>query len=397
MAFFMEQEGQQKTSSNIFVVSIGVLIVLLVLGVYWLLGSENWRRMVPSSYVIPNIEYIGLYNHIGRNAYLGSSVSTSVATVLEYWNPGENNFDAIRRTLDTPENRTGGASLLKSIENLGDYEVYGESLEIRELGKYLNEKTRTPLLLYLPFDQDAPVGDTFAERKVSHMMLLIGKNDEEKQLTFHDYWFGSNYVLSYEEFDRLQDLERPNQRNYYIVVRPNDLSAALADVRSRQIAAYPARTKVMEQMVPLMNEYGVGYAYLLRGQYALSLEHFLNAERTTELSTFAPPFVQTKLYYYMGLAYLNQKDLDKALEYAQRAISVNKGIDEPFLDWPGYQFTMNRPSSYGVDSLPYVLAGDIYVQLNRISDARDAYTKALEIYPKNSLISERIMSLNSIN
>lgn len=394
MALFAEESGQ-RTTSNIFIVSMGVLCAMILLSAYWLIYDQGWRRYVPTDYVIPNVPYIGLHNHVGEYAYLNSVESASVAMVLEYWNPGKNNFDAIRRTLDAPENQVNGGSFFTAIRSLGEYDVFRERLEISELGKYLNGKTRTPLLLYLAFDEEASDEGARGEPAVSRMILLIGKNDKDKQLVFHDYWFGNNYVLSYEDFDRLQNLRSPEQRNYYIIVRPKRLSSALRDVKSRAISEYPRRTEVMERAVQLLNEYGVGYIYLLRGDYANALEHLLRAEQSAEFERYAPPFIKTKLYFYIGSAYQNQQDASSALAYAQKAISTNKDLDKPYMGWPGYQLTMNRPSSYGMDSLPYELLGDVYSGLGKWEEALEAYKSAYAIYPKRAVLSEKISEVEN--
>jgi predicted negative regulator of RcsB-dependent stress response len=48
---------------------------------------------------------------------------------------------------------------------------------------------------------------------------------------------------------------------------------------------------------------------------------------------------------------------------------------------------------YGVDSKPYVLAGDAYLGQNRLSEAKKSYEKGLDICPKDAELKGKITAL----
>ena len=375
------------------------VVVLFVLAGGYLLSAKR-KALTGSStaklvnYTIPDVPYFGLYNHIGKNSYLGQKTSASaIAMLLEYWNPGENNFDEIRRSFDPRKQEVSMDDVKKAIDMMGDYSTKGEHLEMGELGKYINTEKKTPLLLFLPLDKNQAV-----DVEYNSTNILIGVNSTEKKLILHSYWFGNNYEMSFDEYNELLKKMAPALRNYYIVVQPKNLQVALESIDKRASVPYPARTSVMSDVDSrsLIKDYAIGLAAFKLGNKEKALQYFGQAEKAPKFFEKMPPFLKVELYYYEGSVYAMQGGDDgykKALEYAQKAIDLNRNLDKSFLDWPGYGLAENRPSMYGVDSKPYVLAGDAYLGQNRLSEAKKSYEKGLDICPKDAELKGKITAL----
>ncbi|MFH0929857.1 MAG: tetratricopeptide repeat protein [Candidatus Moraniibacteriota bacterium] len=375
---------------------INTILVLLIVAALLVVGGffvvKKWKPLSKqSNYTIPNVPYMGLYNHVGEYGYLGQKTSSAAAAmVLEYWNPGSNNFDEIRRSFAPVGQDRTIDGVGEVIAKLGDYSVQKKYLEISDLGQYINPNSRTPLLVFLPLSKDQPKDVIYYPAN-----LLIGINDIERKLTLHSFWHGNNYELSYDEYNELLGAMLPDLRNYYLIVQPKNLEDSIGKIRERRVEAYPKRTNIMSDinMQKMISDYGIGLGAVLLSNDIQTIEYFSRVEKSTEFAEKMPPFLKLECYYYMATAYSNSGGLgnEKALEYTKRAIDINNDLDKPFSsDWPGFQSTMNRPSKYGVDSRPYELAGDIYFDQNMLNEAREFYNKALDIYPKRIEIKEKI-------
>jgi tetratricopeptide (TPR) repeat protein len=365
---------------------IFIAIVLLVFVFYS--QMKNSKNGESGNYIIPNISYIGLYNHTGQNGYLGYDKSSTMAMLLEYWNPGMNNFDHVRRAFSVLQENKSLPSLTNVasvVQGLGDYSTKTEHLEISELKKYINSETRTPLILFLPISTDQPTDIAYRP-----LTLLIGQNDTDKKLIFHDFWMGNNYEISYDKFNKLQERMRAEERNNYLIAQPKNFSEAIKNIKKRSASPYTGRTKLMDQIASMIKDFNVGYGASVMKQDKEMIEFFSKVEKSTTFNDIFPSPLKVSTYYYLGSAYLMQGNYENSLSYARKAIALDQDLDKPVSDWPGYEYKWNKPSFYGVNSSPYVLQGDIQYAQNNFAAAKDSYAKAFEIYARNINIREKL-------
>jgi len=372
----------------------GLIILLVFLSVG---GYLTFKKAIPGNidYVIPNVPYIGLYNHVGKNGLLYQTAAPAVAMALEYWSPGKNNFSEIDRELysNTDHERGGLLTMERTasiINQLGDYNVRSEHLEIGDLKKYINSEARTPLLLFLPISGAVTHDDPY-----SPLTLLIGIKENEKKLVFHDYWLGNNYEITYEEFNSRIGRKNPSQRNEYLVVQPADFKSAMTAIRNRSVTPYPGRTQVMGQNSSMMENYLRGYEALMAKNFQGALGYYSKVEGDQKFGEFLPPYLKVLLYTQSSEAFLNNNDIDKAISYEKKAEGLNHDLDKPFLDWPGYELAHNGINKYGIDREPYRVLGDIYFQQEKFTESKDSYMKAMEIDPKSAIIKEKIQLVKS--
>jgi tetratricopeptide (TPR) repeat protein len=384
--------GKEVGSSNkkrYFILALLFVLILAVIGGY-LVFKKGIITYEQTNYVIPGVPYISQYNHTGKYGYVGHDpFASSTSMILEYWNPGKNDFDEIRRAflLSGAEKGNGNLDNMGSIiSDLGNLSVVKKKLEIKDFNKYINPQVKTPLLLFLPLSEDQSADNVYYPAT-----LLIGMNDSEKKLTFHSYWYGNNFEMSYDEFNKLRDImsSNSNGKDYYLVVQPKNLQDSLNKIQNRTADAYPARTRVMNGMEGMMKNYGIGYGHYLLHQYPQARDYFSRVENSAEFNDICPNFLKVQLYYYIGDINLKRKDFEQALYYAKKGIDIDYDLDKPFLDWPGYESTMNLPNKYGIDSRPYELAGDIYLGKNMEKEAQDSYRQALEISPKDTVLKDK--------
>ena len=235
----MLEKIKEKKSSIVLVVV--VMLLLIAAGLFFKLNGLNKANIygknsditMDSDYIIPNVPYYGIHNNL--KGHFGNTVN-SAFSIATYWNPG------LIESLET-----GGKVI--DIKNINDAEavfvkagfvVQTLKLSLTDLKKYINPEVRTPLLLFLPLDAKQP--DEVMDYAAT---VLIGINEKEQKLTFHDFWLGNNYEMSYDKFNQLENRLPVEQRNSYTLIQPNNLDEKLKEISQRKIVAYPARTEVM--------------------------------------------------------------------------------------------------------------------------------------------------------
>jgi hypothetical protein len=385
-------EDSNKKTKLLFAVIIAVIILLVA-------GFFLWRiwqnKNVSADYIIPNVPYFGIHNHKGNNNVLGPETPSAVASILEYWNPGENSLQEINDNV-LAELRDQGVSnenlltfdkIKAAVSTLGDYNSEVVNLKVSDLKTYVNRAARTPLLVFLPVKADQPIGINYFPASV-----LIGVKEKENKLVFHNFWLGNNLEISYEDYSKMINNMAPNMRNNYLVIQPKKLNEKLKEVEGRRNTPYSSRTSIMEKGSEMLKNYAIaqeGSTMNIEEPTKTYLEKII---QDPEFENYFPPYLKVLVYSELAKIYLD-KDNSKAIEYVQLSIDLDHDIDQPFKDWMGYECALNSPSHYGESSRPYVLMGDIQIKQNNVSAANDAYAKALEISPKNLLIRNRLQSV----
>jgi tetratricopeptide (TPR) repeat protein len=196
--------------------------------------------------------------------------------------------------------------------------------------------------------------------------------------------------MSYDEFNRRMSRMRPEERNNYLIIQPKDIEGALGRITEEPTTAYTKRTDAMNKMGVMIKNYVMGYGASLMRQDEQMIKFLSQVEKSPDFEAFLPPSLKVGSYYLLGRAYFLQKNYDMALEYAGKAIELDHDLDKPSGDWPGYEYSANLPTKYGIDSRPFELAGDAFLGKDMPAEAKKYYYKALAIYPKNAGLKEKI-------
>ena len=377
---------------KIYLVLMGLVLIILAETAFIIrdykqdvrLGSvaKSDKDQSNVKYTIPNVPYVGIYNHVGRLSYATSTQNNDatggVTTILEYWYPNETNFSEIRHTLSATS--TGMLITMKNVKDAfystGKFKVEEVRLKTSELGKYVNEDIKTPLLFHASVDKDQP-----SDLPYHPMKVIIGVDNPGKKITIHDYWLGSNYEMSFDDLDRMWANMRPDQSNLYIVAQPIDFEEKIKEVNSRVAAVYPDRTEAMRANEAAFKNYAKGHGAFAVREMDRALEYFQSVEQDAAFGEYFPNIFKVLLYQRLMGIYMEKKDFDKAIAYGDKSISLNHDLDRPFRDWPGYELREVRPDISDKLASPFRVIGQVYMETKDYARAKESFEKALEINP----------------
>lgn len=378
----------EKNKRLVIIIGVVIVVILGISGMFIISGTSIFSQLKrqfsgPINYTIPGVPYIGAYNKKSPYDSLGMDANSAEASILEYWNPGKNNFADIGQSLEG----TRDANSEKTFSSLDNYkkafESYGYSvktvnLQINELKKYINPETRTPLLFFMPLEENQP-----QEIIYQPTTILIGINESEKKLILHSFWFGNNYEISFDEFNSLWNAARPDQRNSYLVIQPNNYNEIISNVRNRKNDPYPARTSIMNNAQIMFKNYALSEGAIWSLHNDLAKGYQEKVKNDPNFQEYFPPFYKVRLYAEEATENLiDDKDYDAALKNINQAIALDYDLNKPFKDWPGVDFV--GYNSEGVGSAVYRVLGDIYYTMGDFEKAKESYLKTLSINPQDT-------------
>lgn len=370
-------ESKSKFRQFLFWLIIGLIVLVAAgLGLYW---RNNKANLISDNqnYIIPGVPYVGIYNQKDRQGYINNDAVAAAVSVSEYWNPGKTNFaEANSFFRREPGTYINFQKIGDYFEKFGGYNVSQEKLGIGELKKYINSNKKTPLILFLPISENQPLEIWYHPAKV-----LIGINEPERKLIMHDFWLGNNLEISFDDFNKLWERMRPDERNMYLVVRPENYKGIL-DVGGVS-QSYKPRTETMQTAGDMFQNFVLAQGAQSQKMNDKAIEYFLEIKSDPNFEMHFPPTFKVYLYYEMAEAYLALKNFDSAIEAANQAIEINHDLDKPSGDWPGTIHVLNKPSLIDRASGPYRVLGDVYRQQKDFAKAKENYLKALDIMPAN--------------
>lgn len=383
----MDYSNNQETRKYKYYLVCVVVALLFIVGWFawkWQVNrdaSNNLALNSSSDYIIPGVPSINIFNHQGDLSYIFPSDTTAGAvSVLEYWNPGANNFVEISSFIYAEKEKTGEAiRKLIDAQYKNKYTFKREKLSINDLKKYINPKVKTPLLLFFPLDKDQAVNINFHP-----LSVLIGIKESEKKIVFHNYYFGNNYEMSFADFEKSWERMRPDERNAFYVIQPVDIDERLKEISSRKMAEYPDRIRVMKEFNSLVANFAISRVMSSTNQNYLAMEYILRVKSDPRFEKEVHNAYKTELYFILANAYLKKGELDSAKENALRSVELNHDLNKPLWDWPGMEIQGNKSGNTGEYSDPYRILGDVYLQTNEFELARQNYEKALAIRPDNA-------------
>ena len=375
-------EEPPKWRKVVFVVFIaliifaGIFFALRYFGKSLGLSTGSQKKV---DYVIPGVPYIGIYNHTGKYSVLDFSTAPAVASVMDYWYPGEKNYSDINKYFNdiSDANETVGAHNISQIfTEDGKYSVKEEIFQLDDLKKYINADTRTPLLASFKIDANQPIDVPYPP-----LVVIIGVKESEQKLILHDVWLGNNFEMSFDEYNQRQAQLPPAKRYNFLVVQPTDLKNKLNEVKSRSFSGYPARTATMQNAENMFKDYAIGWGAEKAGQADIAVEYFLEVRNDSNYDRYFPLALKAYLAAHLAEVYLQKKDFDNATKYIAESVSLDHDLDKPLNDWPGYELGSNAPGHFGEITLTYQVQGDIYLATGDFGKAQESYSAALVIKP----------------
>lgn len=387
--------------SKISLVILLVIIIIFVAGYFILFHFRNNEASRSSNqpsmskdYVIEGVPYFGLHNnHYGKTVFLSNDLSAAVFSLLEYWNPGQNDLVNVGSFFTVQDGRVLTADKVYNFfDFFRDKDIYEKpqaiKMDIDEFGKYVNPEKKTPIIVMMPLISDQPKGFLF-----NPAWLLIGIKNSEKRLVFHNYWQGNNYEINFDDFNKIKETAQKTGGSACILIQPKNLSEKLDEIKSREKFPSQIRTSIMNNGTEVFNDYALGRVLFFSNSLARiqeSLNYLLRAKNNPNFEEFFPPILKVRLYNTIAMALNSQEKIDEALQYANLAADLNHDLNNPFKDYSGYDSV--DASSAGQLSETYVILGDIYRKKGDLEKAKENYQKALNINANNKMATSGLQS-----
>ncbi len=358
-------------------IMMAIAIVLAVLVGVALFGLYKSRKAATAKvdYEIAGVPYFGRLNHTGQNKVISGDTVSAAISILEYWNPGQNNFVETNRSMSAGQKFITGESVRNFFTQAG-YVAKEVHLENNELKQYINSDSKTPLFAFLSVDGSQPKNDAYHPAEV-----IIGVKESEEKVVMHDYWLGNNYEISFAELDQRWGQMRKDEQKKYIIIQPQNLSEKLAELKTRKIEDYSRRTVTMEKSAEMLKNYTLGVGEEMSNLNLQAKDYFLKVEEDPNFNTYLPPYFKVMTYYHLAKSSLAINDLDLASVYAQKAVDIDHDLNKPSNDWPGFEDDLTMNVS-GELSYPWAVLGDVSLATKNYPKAKEAYEKALQLEPK---------------
>lgn len=389
----------------VLVVSLIITIILaILLSAYFFIHKKenlNIFSKDKDSYLIQNVPYVGYFNHTGERNYLKGNGMMALASIFEYWIPNQNNFLTLSESFDKNSTFLINSSLthssrnriLEPILNRVDFSYESVTLGTEDLKKYINKDIRTPLLISLPVDKNQPEKADYFPTYV-----VIGIDYENKKITTHSPWLGNNYEIPFSDFETMQE-RRGDQKNTYIVIRPNNFEFLLQGNDNEKKENYPQRTEIMNQAEEMFKDYALAYILdFSRKENDLAITYYQKVIGNPKFEEFFPPYFKVSTFSFLANKYLDKNNFEDALKFANLAVEANKDLNQPFKDWPGYEIKYSDNSTeIGRCSEPYVSLGNVYQRKGEFTKAIEAFEEALKINPDDISIQGLLKSTKEIS
>lgn len=345
------------------VIKIAIALAL-ILAIYFFWSNR------PVSYAISSFEPITVYNHTGNNGYINNPQPAVIVSVLAYY--GETfTEDQLKKINDdffdpTAEEEYTSTVMQAYVREKFGYEAERISVNPAILKEHIVER-KIPVMTFMPMPGhpgDFPVYGLF---------LIVGINEKNKTLTYHDFYGGYGQTISFDEY-------RSKNRNLSLVIYPKN-----ADYQYKPPAAarFLQPSDTMKKAVPLINNITfTQFAFNEDNKTGGYKTFFPLALETIEHPDFAlvPPYYKVKAYAYAALGYWRDKKYKKAENMNAAAQILNKDLDKPFSDyWPGFEDRTNLEA--GVHPTPYYIDGLILNRKKMYPEAIQSLQRSLQIWP----------------
>lgn len=320
-----------KVSKKILVFAAIILIFFLfAAGWYYYttyMQNPKTTEALPVNYLIKGVPYYGFYQRYFPNEYndpsAESTLDSSVKSILDYWGDSRFDFPDLKKIF--PQILHSFASAESFFKSNGYQTAQLGSVDIEktipEIKKYVNGQKRTPVLVLQKRSLD-PRSDQLGFR------VVIGVSDDEKKITVHDYYFGNNYEISYQDFETML---APSYLSVLAIWPSEELTGKIKGAPdSQQAPAYPARMEAMDKVGELL-AVDRTEACRLFSSFSKSNEAFSLYEGFVNDSNFKyfPPIYQVDLLSYLAEGYIKYGRYDDAIKLIQdNILPINHDLNQ---------------------------------------------------------------------
>jgi len=371
---------------KIILLAVAAIIILAVIifGFYYFYQSKT-----DYNYTIPGVPYYGFYNH-SFDAEL--PIASSIAEVLGYWGDERFNLPDLAKKFPASQfNQQALLDLPKFFQDNG-YEIYsgkaGTGKELKEIKKFVNSKNKIPVIVFQKNSLNP-------DRISSGLRVVIGVFDKEQKVIVHDYIFGNNYEISYQDFQKLF----PSEQKFILAIWPSaELTGKIKGLDANP-QPYPERTVTMDKISNLLEAGFDAYIFSSLSGFAIA-SHLLEEILESPDAVYFLPAHRVYLYSLLALNqfYLYQKEpqkLDDVIKLInEKTLPLNHDLSQPYGDWTE-QLEYFKNYNFLTDKIPmpfYVL-GNVYLAKGNKELARKSFEEALKIYPDYSWAKEAIAGL----
>jgi tetratricopeptide (TPR) repeat protein len=232
--------------------------------------------------------------------------------------------------------------------------------EIDEIKKFINPERKVPVIIFQRASFE-PVSPFFRYR------LGIGVFDKEQKIIVHDYYFGNNYEISYDDFEKMF---LPNARSI-LAVWPSEELKEIIEEPNHQVA-YPARLEAMDKIGDLLvtkraraNQYTMSDEFEKAEELSLYEDYF-----TDPNFEYLPPALQ--VFELCFWAVYHNEEPDRMIEIiTERILPINHNLDEAPEGW-----TLTPQAEF---VYPYYLLSQAYLKKGERDLAIQTYNEAKQI------------------
>ena len=347
------------------IIFVGGLLILLAGGFFYYF----YYYQPAVNYLIPGVPYNGIYNVFFKN--VASAEVASVMDILDYW--GDERFS--KQELEerfSPSMATSSPSfqnslsmtkkLSKDFENNG-YETYQwispePGNEIKEIKKFVNPDKKIPVIIF----QKRSFESLFAGPRV-----VIGIFDKEKKVIVHDYFFGNNYEIQYQDFEKMF----AQNARAILAVWPSDKIKELINGPDYNMV-YPPRLEAMDKLGPILTSKLADATFyrLTTKDYAQSNAAYEDLVNDQNFKYLPAAFQVTILSAFAG-NYIYLKQYDEAIKIINEVVMpLNKNLGEAPSGW--YVLPVDKfVHPYFVLSLAYLKKGQKNLALAAYKDYKE--------------------------
>jgi hypothetical protein len=158
--------------------------------------------------------------------------------------------------------------------------------------------------------------------------VIIGVSDDEKKITVHDYNFGNNYEISYQDFETML---APSYLSVLAIWPSEDLTGQIKGAPDPQQApAYPARLEAMDKVGELLAVDQTEALHLISLPSRRS-EGFLIYKGFLENPNFQyfPSIYKVNLLSYLAERFLSYGLYDNAIKVIQdKVLPINHDLNQ---------------------------------------------------------------------
>lgn len=312
-----------------------LILIILAVGLLTIAGW-GWyyynSKMSEINYLIKGVPSYSFYEYYFPRIYADSkdevTAAFSVKSILDYW--GDSRFDlaALQEKFLFPEGDDFVDVRRFFEENGYETERLGSQRPeetIRAIKKYINPPKNMPVLV-LQRRSLSPPSATYGYR------VIIGISDTQKKVIVHDYYYGNNYEISYNDFAELSKFSYlavlaiwPSEKIKGKISGPPD---------QNQAEDYRSRMEVMDKLGGLLAVQRTEAIMLCYSQqFDDGLATFLKFVSDHNFQYF-PPSYQMFLLSELASWYLPAQRYEEAINLINGTVlPLNHDLNQPVEGW----------------------------------------------------------------